>query len=174
MTQLASHATRHPARHRATRLAALALPLTLLLGAASPRPALGQATAAAAATAAQPATDPALLAAFGERAGIQRLAERLADKLMADPRTQDFFKNTKAKHFKQQLSDQFCQVLGAGCVYDGETMKNSHADFAISRSDFNTVVELLQDSMDEQGVPFAAQNQLLARLAPLHREIITR
>jgi hemoglobin len=32
----------------------------------------------------------------------------------------------------------------------------------------------LQLAMDKQGVPFRAQNKLLAKLAPMHREIITR
>jgi hemoglobin len=42
----------------------------------------------------------------------------------------------------------------------------------ISKGDFNALVEVLQASMDAQGVPFATQNQLLARLAPMHREIV--
>jgi hemoglobin len=33
-------------------------------------------------------------------------------------------------------------------------------------------VEVLQDTMDAQGIPFRDQNRLLARLAPMHREII--
>ena len=37
---------------------------------------------------------------------------------------------------------------------------------------FNALVEVLQASMAAQGVPFATQNRLLARLAPMHREIV--
>jgi hemoglobin len=33
-------------------------------------------------------------------------------------------------------------------------------------------VEVLQDTMDAQGIPFVAQNRLLAKLAPMHRQII--
>jgi hemoglobin len=33
-------------------------------------------------------------------------------------------------------------------------------------------VEVLQASMDAQHLPFATQNRLLARLAPMHREIV--
>ena len=36
----------------------------------------------------------------------------------------------------------------------------------------NALVEVLQDTMDAQGIPFRDQNRLLARLAPMHREII--
>ena len=41
-----------------------------------------------------------------------------------------------------------------------------------SKGDFNALVEVLQASMDAQHVPFSTQNRLLARLAPMHREIV--
>jgi hemoglobin len=34
-------------------------------------------------------------------------------------------------------------------------------------------VEVLQGAMDAQGIAFSAQNQLLAKLAPMHRDVIT-
>jgi len=43
----------------------------------------------------------------------------------------------------------------------------------IARKGFLALVELLQAAMAAQQIPFAAQNRLLLRLAPMHREIIT-
>ena len=40
--------------------------------------------------------------------------------------------------------------------------------------DFNALVEDLQDGLDASGVDFATQNRLLARLAPMHNDIVTR
>ena len=40
-------------------------------------------------------------------------------------------------------------------------------------ADFNALVEVLQAAMDAQGIPYAAQNRLLALLAPMHRDVIT-
>ena len=37
----------------------------------------------------------------------------------------------------------------------------------------HALAEDLQHAMDDQGVAFRAQNQLLALLAPMHRDIIT-
>jgi hemoglobin len=51
-------------------------------------------------------------------------------------------------------------------------MGPAHEGMGISRSDFNRLVELLKDSMAASGVPFRAQNRLLALLAPMHREIV--
>jgi hemoglobin len=53
-------------------------------------------------------------------------------------------------------------------------MKSVHADFEIRKGDFNALVEVLQQAMDAQGIAFTAQNRMLARLAPMHRDIINR
>ncbi|WP_395700307.1 group 1 truncated hemoglobin [Aquabacterium sp.] len=113
------------------------------------------------------------LQAFGGPSGLQQLSSEFVDRLKADARLAPFFKDSNPRNLKKQLADQFCVVLEGPCVYDGETMKNSHADLKIGRKDFNALVEVLQQAMDARGVPFAAQNQLLARLAPMHRDVIT-
>ena len=51
-------------------------------------------------------------------------------------------------------------------------MKKPHSGVDITVADFNALVEVLQQSMDAQGIPFGAQNRLLAKLAPMHREIV--
>jgi hemoglobin len=38
----------------------------------------------------------------------------------------------------------------------------------------NALIENLQFAMDKEGVPFAAQNKLLAKLAPQQRDIVER
>jgi hemoglobin len=43
----------------------------------------------------------------------------------------------------------------------------------INKGHFNALVEVLQLSMDARQIPFRVQNQLLAQLAPMHRDIIT-
>ena len=42
------------------------------------------------------------------------------------------------------------------------------------RQNFDVLADLLQDTMDVRGIPFATQNRLLALLAPMHRDIVTR
>ena len=44
----------------------------------------------------------------------------------------------------------------------------------IGRGHFNALVEDLQIAMDKRGIPFRAQNQLPAKLVPMHREIENR
>ena len=124
---------------------------------------------------AQEAVDSAALyRAFGEKAGISALVDDFVNRMMVDPRIGHFFKNTKPANLKEQLADQFCLLGGGPCKYQGDSMKAAHADLQIRRADFNALVEVLQHSMDARGIPFAAQNRMLALLAPMHRDIITR
>ena len=51
-------------------------------------------------------------------------------------------------------------------------MKKAHAGVDITRTDFNALVEVLQQSMDARGISFSTQNRLLAKLAPMHRAIV--
>ena len=94
-------------------------------------------------------------------------------RLVANPRTGPFFGPANQQHIKEELVEQFCQLSGGPCVYKGVDMKTMHANMDVNKGDFNALVEELQHAMDAQGIPFRAQNQLLALLAPMHRDIIT-
>lgn len=122
---------------------------------------------------AQPADD-SLYRAFGERAGLTALMQDFVQRLVADPRTQPFFKNASLERLQVQLTDQLCMLSGGPCTYTGRDMKSVHAGLAIGKADFNALAEVLQDAMDARGIPFRDQNRILARLAPMHREIVNR
>jgi hemoglobin len=137
---------------------------------------LGNAAAWAQATdtgMAKPMTDDALYKTFGEKPGLVRLMDDFMVRLLADPRTGPFFKPANQQRIKEQLVDQFCMLTGGPCAYKGVDMKTSHRDLEINKANFNALVEVLQQAMDAQGIPFRAQNQLLAKLAPINRDIIT-
>jgi hemoglobin len=118
------------------------------------------------------AADDSLYQAFGGQPGLTVLVDDLMTGLLADTRMRPFFKDADQKHIKEQLVVQFCQVSGGPCRLEKPDMKKAHAGIDVSRADFNALVEVLQRSMDARGIPFAVQNQLLARLAPMHRDIV--
>lgn len=111
---------------------------------------------------------------FGGMPGMTALMDDFMAVMMDDPRMRPFFENTDRERVKRQLAEQFCAILGGGCTYTGRDMKATHAAFAIDRADFNALVEDLQIAMNRRGIPFRSQNKLLAVLAPMHREVITR
>ena len=114
-----------------------------------------------------------LYKAFGEKAGLVTLMDDFMVRLLADPRTGPHFKPANQQRVKEQLVDQLCALGGGPCVYKGADMKSAHANLDIKKSDFNALVEVLQQSMDAKGIPFRTQNQMLALLAPMHRDAIT-
>ncbi len=119
------------------------------------------------------ADTPAAFHAFGERAGLEALVEVFMIELVDDPRTRPYFADVDQKRVKAMLVDQFCVQLGGPCTYTGKTMKEAHAQLTIHTGEFNALVECLQRAMDKRGIPFAMQNRLLAKLAPMHRDVVT-
>lgn len=111
---------------------------------------------------------------FGEQAGLVKLMDVFMDRMLADPRMRPFFENADQPKVKKHLVEQFCVILGGPCTYTGRDMKSSHDALGINRANFNALVEDLQWAMNKQGIPFRAQNKLLAKLAPMHREIETK
>ena len=121
--------------------------------------------------------DPSLLPVFkqfGEVPGLTALMDDFMVQLLADSRMRPFFENADQKAIKKHLVEQFCVILGGPCTYGGRDMKETHAGLDITRGNFNALVEDLQISMDKRKIPFRAQNKLLAKLAPMHREIETK
>lgn len=147
-----------PAEAAATAASAdAAAPTARTPGAANPAPA-----------------DPSLLPVFrqfGEEAGLVALMDDFMVRLLADPRTHEFFANADQASIKRHLVEQFCVILGGPCTYSGRDMVAAHKGLGIERAAFNALVEDLQVAMDARKIPFRAQNKLLAKLAPMHREI---
>ncbi len=121
----------------------------------------------------QTMADDALYQSLGQKPGLVVLMDDFMKRLLADPRTGPFFSKANQQHVKEQLVEQFCQVSGGPCIYKGVDMKSSHINLDINKGHFNALVEVLQLSMDARQIPFRVQNQLLAQLAPMHRDIIT-
>lgn len=119
------------------------------------------------------AKDDQLYKAFGEKAGLVALMDDFMTRLLADERTGPHFKPANQQRVKEQLVEQLCALGGGPCVYKGADMKSSHANLEIKKSDFHALVEVLQTSMDAKGIAPRKQNEMLALLAPMHRDIIT-
>jgi hemoglobin len=118
------------------------------------------------------APDDTLYQQLGAQPGLIRLMDDFMTRLLADSRMGPFFKDVDHQHVKAELVTQFCEISGGPCKRKGPDMKKAHLGMDITKSNFNALVEVLQHSMDAQGIPFTTQNKLLAKLAPMHRDII--
>lgn len=123
---------------------------------------------------ATPFAGTAMWDAFHRQAGVDRVVERFIATNLADPRIGDIFKGQDPVRLRRVLKEHFCYVLGGGCSYSGRTMRDAHKNMGVQAADMGALVENLQAAMHAEGVPFAAQNRFLAKLAPMKRDVVTR
>jgi len=121
---------------------------------------------------ARPFDDGTMWRAFHGNEGVARIVDRLVARNVADPRISDIFKGQDLARLRRTLKEQFCYILAGGCYYSGRDMRTAHTDMGIQDADMAALVENLQAAMREEGVSFPAQNRLLARLAPMRRDIV--
>jgi hemoglobin len=118
--------------------------------------------------------DTALFETFGGREGLTKIMDDVMPRWLQNPRTRPFFENSDQERIKLQLVEQFCVIMKGPCEYSGRTMAEAHRGMNVDEGAFYALVEELQRTLNAMDVPFAAQNRLIAALAPMHRDIIDK
>lgn len=119
-----------------------------------------------------PVPNESAIAGFGGYAGLMKLNLDFVARLKANKLIGSLFQDTDAEKLAGQLSDQFCEVLGGGCKYTGADMKAAHQGMGVKSHHFNSLAEDLQAAMDAAQIPQAEQFRLIAKLAPMKRDIV--
>ena len=123
---------------------------------------------------ADPISGDSVFKAFHGQGGINRIIDDFVIRIAADPRIAERFKTANLVRLRLELKQQVCYLTGGPCAYAGKDMKTAHAGMDLRNLDFNALAEDLQLSMDKERVNFAAQNRLLAKLAPMQHAIVTK
>lgn len=127
-----------------------------------PEPALAQESPAAV----------TLYAELGENAGISQIVDHMLGLALQDARIKDSFRDSNLKRLAALIKEQFCVLSDGPCRYSGDGMKETHAGLQITSAQFNALAEDLQIAMEQAGIPSRLQNRLIARLAPMKRDIV--
>ena len=130
--------------------------------------------AASASVAFAQAPNEAALAPYGGYAGLGKITHDFVERVQKNPRIASFFKDADIERLEGMLTDQFCDVLGGGCKYAGKSMKEAHTNMKVRTADFNALAEDLQDALTAGNVPTYQQNKLIAKLAPMHRDVVEK
>ncbi|TAG75851.1 MAG: group 1 truncated hemoglobin [Burkholderiales bacterium] len=146
-----------------TQIAVAVLAIALV---ATPITSFAQATAPA-----KTAPNEAAIAGFGGYAGLMKINLDLVARVKANALIGKLFADTDAPRLAGLLSDQFCELLGGGCKYTGNDMRAAHQGMGIKTHHFNALAEELQRAMDAAGVSQSEQFRLIAKLAPMKRDI---
>ncbi|MGH7799601.1 MAG: group I truncated hemoglobin [Thermodesulfobacteriota bacterium] len=118
--------------------------------------------------------DKSLYDRLGGKAAISAVVDQFVSNVAADTRVNMAFANTDIPHFKQCLVDQICQATGGPCKYTCRSMKDTHAGMGCSSADFNAIVEDLVAALNKFNVPKKEQDELLAILGPLQKDIVEK
>ncbi|WP_228522868.1 group 1 truncated hemoglobin [Methylophilus sp. 14] len=121
----------------------------------------------------QPKAGASLYQRIGGLPMLSRIANQTLDIVSKDPQTSRSFEGVKMKTLKESLTNFLCVKTGGDCVYEGETMKKSHADAKITTAEFERMVDVMRERMDVNGVGTKEKNELLRILAPMKRDVVT-
>lgn len=120
------------------------------------------------------AADDALYQGLGGQAGIEKIVASFIPLIQADERIKESFKDSDMKNLKLRLEQQFCVLGGGPCVYKGKDMATIHDGLNVTNAQFNAITEDLFVAMEKNGVPSRVQMKLVAKLAPMQRDIVTK
>jgi hemoglobin len=105
---------------------------------------------------------------------LHTAVDRFTDIVIADPRINFTFADTDLGKFKALLYEQLCQLSDGPCTYTGRDMATAHKKLMIDTAEFNALAEDLYLALGESGVSYRLQNKLMAKLAPMKRDIVKK
>jgi hemoglobin len=117
--------------------------------------------------------EASLYTRLGGKPVLEAISSDLLDATSTEERTKRSFKDVKLSAVKESLTLYLCEKTGGDCFYEGETMKNSHADAKITTAEFELMVQQLRDVLDAHNIGTREKNELLKILAPTKRDIVT-
>jgi hemoglobin len=105
---------------------------------------------------------------------IRAVVDDFVANVAADKRINGFFAHADIARLKRNLVDQICQGTGGPCTYTGRSMKDAHAGMGVRGRDFNALVADLGKTLKKFKVPKRETGELVAILAPMKKDIVTR
>lgn len=111
---------------------------------------------------------------LGGKPAITAVVDDFVGNVAKDKRINRFFAQTDIPRLKRLLVEQICAGTGGPCTYTGRDMKTSHKGLGIRGRHFDALVEDLGKSLNKFKVPAREQKELVAILAPMRKDIVTR
>ena len=103
---------------------------------------------------------------------LTKIVDESIDEITNSPRTKRSFDGVKLAPLKESIVMQLCKITDGGCIYEGETMLNSHRDAKISEAEFDAFVDIFRKTLTRH-LATREKNELLKILAPMKRDIVT-
>ncbi|HQT84946.1 MULTISPECIES: group I truncated hemoglobin [Acidiphilium] len=110
---------------------------------------------------------------FGGAPGMSSMVNDFVNRVTSDPRIRAYFTHTNIPALKAALTNQFCNLEGGDCPFD-MNMHTVHQSLGVTQAAFNALANDLTITMDNHHVPMDAQNNLLAKLAAMEPQVVTK
>ena len=114
---------------------------------------------------------------LGGREAIKGVVDDFVANVVADPRVNGRFKGLQpaaVAKLQTNLADQICDATGGPCAYLGRDMKTVHTGMGITDAEWAAAVEDLIKSLNKFKAGAMEQQELLAILAPMKKDIVGR
>lgn len=118
----------------------------------------------------QPKDD--LFQQLGGLPGIERFVDIFIGEIGESNTIRPFFEDTNLDRFREKQIEHLCLLSGGPCTYTGDSMVESHRGMEVNEADFNALVDTAIRAMNKAGYSVGTRNRLLARLAPLRKEVM--
>lgn len=111
---------------------------------------------------------------YGGDTTIATLVDSFYEKVLADPRINDFFKHTDMQRQKKHQTAFISEVLGGPKVYKGANMRKAHAHLKLNATHFGAVAEHLEKTLTEAGVESDDISDIMTSVASLKPEVLNQ
>lgn len=118
------------------------------------------------------ATKKSLYERLGGKKAITAVVDDFTGRVMKDDRINGKFDKSDDARLRAMLVDQICEATGGPCKYKGRNMNDAHAGMGVTAGEFDALVEDLVAALNEFKVGKAEQDELLAALAPMKKDIV--
>ena len=115
---------------------------------------------------------PTLYERIGGEAKLKATVDEFTNLILADDRINFTFADSDMNKFKKLIFEQLCEITQGPCKYTGRDMHEAHAKLNLNNAQFNALAEDLYIAFDRVHVPYRVQNQVIALLAPMQRDVV--
>jgi hemoglobin len=109
---------------------------------------------------------------LGGGAAIAAVVNSFVDRVGRDGRINARFAKTDLPLLKKRLTQQIGQATGGPEIYEGKDMRTVHEGMKITDAEFTALVEDLVAALTEFKVPQKEQDELIAALASMKKDIV--
>jgi len=120
------------------------------------------------------AAEPTIYQAIGGDPALAGVVDDLYVRILGDPELREFFAGTNMSRLKGRQVEFFAAALGGPGPWRGASMREVHRGRGIFQEHFDLVAGHLVAALSDAGVPDGTVAQIVAAIAPIAGEIVSR